>query len=44
MLISCLRSLLLENLRLLPHALWVKMADIPEDSVDINKKEAETED
>ncbi len=43
MLISCLRSLLLENLRMLPHALWVKMADIPEDSVDINK-EAETED
>ena len=44
MLISCLRSLLLENLRMLPHAPWVKIADIPEDSVDFNKeKEAEDE-
>ena len=44
MLISCLRFLLLENLRILPHAPWVKMADIPEDSVYINKeKEAEDE-
>ncbi len=30
---------------MLPHAPWVKMADIPEDSVDFNKeKEAEDED
>ncbi len=29
---------------MLPHAPWVKMADIPEDSVDFNKeKEAEDE-
>ena len=39
-----IRSRLLENLRMLPHAPGVQMADIPEDSVDINKeKEAEDE-
>ena len=37
-----IRSRLLENLRMLPHAPGVQMADIPEDSLDINKeKEAE---
>ena len=34
--IPCLRSRLPENLRMLPHAPRVQMADIPEDSVDIN--------
>jgi len=39
-----IRSRLLENLRMLPHAPGVQMADIPEDSLDINKeKEAEDE-
>ena len=43
--IPCLRSRLPENLRMLPHAPGVQMADIPEDSVDINKeKEGEGED
>ena len=28
---------MLENLRMLPHAPGVQMADIPEDSVDLNK-------
>ena len=32
---------LLENLRMLPHAPGVQMADIPEDSVDINKDKEE---
>merc|ERR1712130_906337 len=32
-----IRSRLLENLRMLPHAPGVQMADIPEDSVDLNK-------
>merc|ERR1719348_1507812 len=32
-----IRSRLLENLRMLPHAPGVQMADIPEDGVDINK-------
>ena len=42
--IPCLRSRLPENLRMLPHAPGVQMADIPEDSVDINKeKEGEDE-
>merc|ERR1712079_904283 len=37
-----IRSRLLENLRMLPHAPGVQMADIPEDSVDLGKeKEAE---
>merc|ERR1719230_2248549 len=41
-----IRSRLLENLRMLPHAPGVQMADIPEDSVDINKEkeEEDTED
>ena len=44
MMILYLRSRLLENLRMLPHAPGVQMADIPEDSVDLNKeKEAEDE-
>ncbi len=33
------RSRLLENLRMLPHAPGVQMADIPEDSLDINQDE-----
>ena len=41
-----IRTRLLENLRMLPHAPGVQMADIPEDSVDINKdkEEEDTED
>ena len=35
-----IRSRLLENLRMLPHAPGVQMADIPEDRVDINQDEA----
>ena len=38
-----IRSRLLENLRMLPHAPGVQMADIPEDSIDLNK-EGEKED
>ena len=34
-----IRSRLLENLRMLPHAPGVQMADIPEDSIDLNKEE-----
>lgn len=34
-----IRSRLLENLRMLPHAPGVQMADIPEDGVDINQDE-----
>jgi hypothetical protein len=34
-----IRSRLLENLRMLPHAPGVQMADIPEDSIDINQDE-----
>merc|ERR1711923_256084 len=36
-----IRSRLLENLRMLPHAPGVQMADIPEDSVDLNKDDEE---
>ena len=36
-----IRSRLLENLRMLPHAPGVQMQDIPEDSVDINKDKEE---
>jgi len=36
-----IRSRLLENLRMLPHAPGVQMADIPEDSVDLNKDKEE---
>ena len=36
-----IRSRLLENLRMLPHAPGVQMADIPEDNVDINKDKEE---
>ena len=35
------RSRLLENLRMLPHAPVVQMADIPEDSVNLEKKDEE---
>jgi len=35
-----IRSRLLENLRMLPHAPGVQMADIPEDGVNINQDEA----
>jgi len=34
-----IRSRLLENLRMLPHAPGVQMADIPEDRIDINQDE-----
>jgi hypothetical protein len=37
--IGSVRSRLLENLRMLPHAPGVQMADIPEDSLDINQDE-----
>jgi hypothetical protein len=37
--VECVRSRLLENLRMLPHAPGVQMADIPEDSLDINQDE-----
>jgi len=33
-----IRSRLLENLRMLPHAPGVQMADIPEDSVNMDKE------
>eukprot|EP00091_Calanus_sinicus_P010463 TRINITY_DN24308_c0_g1_i1.p1 TRINITY_DN24308_c0_g1~~TRINITY_DN24308_c0_g1_i1.p1 ORF type:complete len:167 (-),score=35.43 TRINITY_DN24308_c0_g1_i1:99-575(-) len=34
-----IRSRLLENLRMLPHAPGVQMADVPEDSIDLNKED-----
>merc|ERR1711936_1160499 len=34
-----IRSRLLENLRMLPHAPGVQMSDIPEDSIDLNKED-----
>merc|ERR1719288_691617 len=38
-----IRSRLLENLRMLPHAPGVQMADIPEDSVNLDKEDEEVD-
>ena len=38
--ITYFRTRLYENLRMLPHAPGVQMADIPEDSVDVKEESA----